>query len=82
MASVHIGANTSIEYNITNGRVREFTLFGETLYDRDAGVEVSGWENKLVEVVMAYNWHEDDGYGKRAFVYWLEDQGYLPISQH
>jgi len=82
MASVIIGTNpiTDIDYSIVDGRVRSFDLCGEILYDEDKGINIAGWEGKLIEIVIDYGMNIDKGLGLKAFVYKMIDEGLIPKS--
>lgn len=58
-----------IDYSLKDGRVRLFKLWDEVLFDEDNGIEIIGWEMKLMNIILAQDWHIDDGHGLRAFVY-------------
>lgn len=68
---------TIIEYSVVDGRVKEFILKGETLFDEKEKIEVTGWQQKLADIVWDYGLDIDKGHGLHAFVYWMIEKELL-----
>jgi hypothetical protein len=73
MASVFSG-DGFVRYSIHSGRVDVFELDGVLWYDAAAGVELEGWEDRLVAYVRRQGLHQDI---RHAFVHRLRAEGRL-----
>lgn len=69
---------SDIDYSIADGRIRSFKFRGQVLFDERSGVEVSGWETRLVELVKECGLDQPSELGYHAFIYWMVDQGLIP----
>lgn len=81
MASLLLSAKplTFIDYTVTDGRVRSFTLRGSLLYDEDAGIVKPGWHRQLVRLVLRHRLDRPDSRGAYyAFIITLQMAGLIP----
>ena len=80
MASLFIGNDTDIDYSLIDGHVREFVFNGEIVYSEYKRIDCEGWQNVLAHVIDHCELNSDErrnGNGLHAFVYWMEEHGYL-----
>lgn len=84
MATLFVGPEPEsiIDYSLVDGRVREFVHNGERIYDEDEKLDIPGWKDVLVKIVLAnkLNVPRDD-LGVHAFVARMIDDGLVPLQE-
>ena len=75
MASVHC-ENSSVEYSLQDGHIREFTLSGEVLYRESPPLAVDGWKGRCWRWVLwnkgFFCYDRVGAWSQPMFVEWLD----------